>query len=107
MRSALYRESVLTAFSEVEDNLAALRILEEEARIQDQAVTSARRSVELTTNQYKAGIVSYIDVVTVQAVALANERLAVSIRGQRMGAAVQLVKALGGGWDTSQLPTPY
>lgn len=104
---AQYRQSVLTAFAEVEDNLATLRILEQEAQVQDEAVASARRSVELTTNQYKAGIVSYIDVVTVQAVALANERAAVSIRGQRMGAAVQLVKALGGGWDTSQLPQPY
>jgi outer membrane protein TolC len=63
--------------------------------------------VELTTNQYKAGTVSYIDVVTVQAVALNNEQTAVSILGRRMAAAVQLVLALGGGWDTSKLPSPY
>jgi outer membrane protein TolC len=69
-----YRQTVLTAFKEVEDNLAALRILEEEAAIQEDAVQNARQSVALTTNQYKAGIVSYLNVVTVQATALANER---------------------------------
>jgi NodT family efflux transporter outer membrane factor (OMF) lipoprotein len=96
---AAYRQTVLTGFKEVEDNLAALRILEQEAAVQDEAVASARESVELTTNQYKAGIVSFLNVATVQAVALNNERTAVGILGQRLTASVLLVKALGGGWN--------
>jgi len=95
---AFYRQTVLTGFQDVEDNLAALRILDEEAQFQEQAVKSAQESVMLTTNQYKAGIVSYLNVVTVQTIALTNERTAISISGQRLNAAVLLVKALGGGW---------
>jgi len=89
---AEYRQAVLAGFQEVEDNLAALRILEEEAKVQDEAVRAARESVALTTNQYKAGIVSYI-----------NERTAVGILGRRLVAAATLVKALGGGWDAAAL----
>ena len=100
---ASYRQTVLTAFQEVEDNLAALRILEEEARVQEAAVVAAQQSVALTTNQYKAGTVSYLEVVVTQAVALANERVAVDILGRRMAAAVLLVKARGGGWNASAL----
>jgi NodT family efflux transporter outer membrane factor (OMF) lipoprotein len=95
---ASYRQTVLTGFQEVEDYLAALRILDDEAQIQNQAVNDARESVILTTNQYKAGIVSYLNVVTVQTTALANEKTAIGISGQRLNAAVLLVKALGGGW---------
>lgn len=95
---ASYRQTVLTGFQEVEDYLAALRILDDEAQIQDQAVNDARESVILTTNQYKAGLVSYLNVVTVQTTALANEKTAIGISGQRLNAAVLLVKALGGGW---------
>jgi len=95
---ASYRQTVLTGFQEVEDYLAALRILDDEARIQDQAVKDARESVILTTNQYKAGLVSYLNVVTVQTTALTNEKTAIGISGQRLNAAVLLVKALGGGW---------
>jgi NodT family efflux transporter outer membrane factor (OMF) lipoprotein len=102
---AAYRQTVLTGFQEVEDNVAALRILEQEALVQDQAVGLARQSVELTTNQYKAGIVSYLNVVAVQTVALNNERTAIGILGQRLTASVLLVKALGGGWTISELPT--
>ncbi len=94
---AEYRQAVLAGFQEVEDNLAALRILEEEAKVQDEAVRAARESVVLTTNQYKAGIVSYINVVTVQTTQLSNERTAVGILGRRLVAAATLVKALGGG----------
>ena len=96
---AFYRQTVLTGFQDVEDNLAALRILDEEAQSQELAVKSARESVILTTNQYKAGIVSYLNVVTAQTIALTNERSAISISGQRLNAAVLLVKALGGGWS--------
>ncbi len=95
---ATYRQTVLTAFQDVEDNLAALRILEQEAKVQEEAVNAARQSVELTLNQYKAGIVSFLNVVTVQNTLLGNERTALSLLGRRLTAAAQLVRALGGGW---------
>ena len=101
---ALYRQTVLAGFQEVEDNLAALRILEEEAKVQDEAVRAARESVVLTTNQYKAGIVSFINVVAVQAAWLNNERTAMGILGRRLVATVNLLKALGGGWSVEDLP---
>ena len=82
----------------MEDNLAALRILERESVYQDDAVKSARQTVELFLNQYKAGTVSYLDVVTVQETALVNERSAINILGERLTAYVSLVKALGGSW---------
>src|SRR5258705_4377262 len=105
MRSAarLSSASVLAGFQEVEDNLAALRILGEEAQVQEEAVRAARESVVLTTNQYKAGIVSYINVVTVQTTQLNNERTAVGILGRQLVAAVTLVKALGGGWRAPEV----
>lgn len=95
---AAYRQTVLAGFQEVEDNLAALRILEQEAEVQDEAVQAARESLILTINQYKAGTISYLNVVTVQTTQLNNERTAVGILGRRLTAAVVLVKALGGGW---------
>jgi len=97
---ASYRQTVLTAFQEVEDNLAALRILEEEARVQDEAVNASRKSLEVTMNQYKAGTVSYLNVIIAQTTKLNNERTAVDILGRRMVASALLVTALGGGWDT-------
>jgi NodT family efflux transporter outer membrane factor (OMF) lipoprotein len=100
---ASYRETVLEGFQEVEDNLVALRILEQETTVQDDAVRAARESVVLTLNQYKAGTVSYLNVVTVQAALLANERTAVGILGRQVVAAVGLIKALGGGWDVSEV----
>ena len=100
---AEYRQAVLAGFQEVEDNLAALRILGEEAEVQEGAVRAARESVLLTTNQYKAGIVSYINVVTVQTTQLGNERTAMGILGRRLVAAVTLVKALGGGWNVAEI----
>ncbi|HVN77474.1 MAG TPA: efflux transporter outer membrane subunit [Terriglobia bacterium] len=100
-----YRQSVLTAFQEVEDNLAALRILGEEAGVQDSAVKASERSLELSMNRYKGGVVSYLEVTTAQSAALTNERTAVDILGREMVASVLLVKALGGGWDASSLPS--
>jgi NodT family efflux transporter outer membrane factor (OMF) lipoprotein len=96
---AFYRQIVLTGFQDVEDNLATLRILDEEAQSQESAVKSAQESVILITNLYKAGIVSYLNVVTAQTIALTNERAAISISGRRLNATVLLVKALGGGWS--------
>lgn len=100
-----YRQSVLTAFQQVENNLAALRILEQEAAVTATAVQAARESVALTTNRYKEGAASYLDVVVTQAAALNNERADNEVRGRRMVASVQLIQALGGGWDASSLPT--
>ncbi len=102
---ASYRQTVLTGFQEVEDNLATLRILAEEAQVQDDAVKSAQESVTLTTNQYKAGTVSYLNVITAQTIALTNQITAVEILGRRMTAGVLLIRALGGGWDASRLPS--
>jgi outer membrane protein TolC len=102
---ANYRQTVLTAFQGVEDSLAALRILEEEAQVESQAVESATRSVDLTTNQYKAGTVSYLNVITAQTIALTDQLTAVQILGRRMTAAVLLIQSLGGGWTVSELPT--
>ncbi len=98
---AQYRQTVLTGFQEVEDNLATLRILEQEAAVQADAVALARQSVELTLNQYKSGIVSYLNVLTAQTTLLAAERTAVDIRNRRLAASVALVRALGGGWRAS------
>ncbi len=100
---ATYRQTVLTAIQQVEDNLAALRILEQEAATQAEAVEAARLSTELTVNQYKAGTVNYLSVVVVQAAQLNNEATAVNLTGQRLVAAVTLVQSLGGGWSTTQL----
>jgi len=102
---ALYRETVLTGFQEVEDNLAALRILEKEATAQDEAVKAARESLAVALNQYKAGTINYLAVIVIQAALLNNERTAVDILGRRMTAATLLIKALGGGWDVSALPS--
>ena len=95
---ALYRQAVLTGLQEVEDNLAALRYLEAAAIPQTAAVQSAQQSVALTTNQYKAGLVSYLNVALVQAAALNIERDAVILLNNRLAASVLLIKALGGGW---------
>jgi NodT family efflux transporter outer membrane factor (OMF) lipoprotein len=100
---AVYRQTVLTGFQQAEDNLAAMRLLEQEAQVQDEAVNAARQSVTITTNQYQAGIVNYINVIAVQAIALGNERTAVNILGRRLTATILLIKALGGGWDASTL----
>jgi NodT family efflux transporter outer membrane factor (OMF) lipoprotein len=102
---ATYRQTVLTSFQGVEDNLAALRILEEENGVQDDAVKAAKKSVDLTTDQYKAGTVDYLNVITVQTIALTDEVTAIQIRGRRMAAAVLLVQALGGGWTAAELPS--
>jgi len=99
-----YRQTTLTAFQEVEDNLAALRILQDEARTQDAAVAAAAHSLDLSNSRYRGGVASYLEVTTAQSAALADERAAVDILTRRMAASVLLVKALGGGWNVSQLP---
>ena len=102
---AAYRESVLEAFREVEDQLAALRVLQEEAAIQDRAVAAAQRSLTLANNRYRGGVASYLEVITAQSFALANERAAVNLLTRRMTATVLLLKGLGGDWRAAALPT--
>ena len=104
---ANYRETVLTAFQQVEDNLASLRILSAEIQQQDTAVTSAERNLKIATDRYKLGIDPYLNVITAQTTLLSNQQTAVNLRIQQMTASVQLVEALGGGWDASQIPTPH
>lgn len=99
-----YRQTTLTAFQEVEDNLAALHILEDEAKIEDGAVSAAQHSLDLSTSRYKGGVASYLEVVLAQSAALSDERAAVDILTRRVTASVLLVKALGGGWNVSQIP---
>jgi NodT family efflux transporter outer membrane factor (OMF) lipoprotein len=101
-----YRLSVLTAFQEVEDGLAALGTLELEATQQARAVDAAERLLSLARNRYDGGVTTYLEVVTAQNAALANERTAVDLATRRMVASVNLVRALGGGWRASELPSP-
>lgn len=102
---ANYRQAVLTGFQEVEDNLAAFRILEQEMQIQEEVVRAAKESLTVTTNRYKAGIVSALDVIVTQNIALSNEVTLVNLLGRRMDASVLLIKAIGGGWKASELPS--
>ncbi|MCX7096555.1 MAG: efflux transporter outer membrane subunit [Methylococcales bacterium] len=103
---AAYKQTVLSSFQEVEDNVAALRILEQEALVRDKAVTGARQALSMTDNQYQAGTISYLNVIVAQTVALSNQQAAVELLGERLAASVALVKALGGGWNVTMLPSP-
>jgi NodT family efflux transporter outer membrane factor (OMF) lipoprotein len=103
---ASYRQTTLTAFQQVEDNLAALRILEQEAQQQRRAVESALLSLQLFTNRYQGGADNYLPVIVAQTTALMNQRNEIDILRRRMDASVLLVKAVGGGWDVSELPKP-
>jgi NodT family efflux transporter outer membrane factor (OMF) lipoprotein len=98
-----YRQAVLTAFRDVEDNLSTLRIIAQELEEQDAAVKSSQRYLTLANDRYKLGIDSYLNIIAAQATLLNNQRTAVNLREQQMTASVQLIKALGGGWDQSQM----
>jgi NodT family efflux transporter outer membrane factor (OMF) lipoprotein len=100
-----YRQTVLTAFQEVEDNLAALRILSRELDEQNDAVASSQRALSVATERYKSGIDSYLNVITAQTTLLNNQRTAVNLQMQQLTASVELIKALGGGWNNTELPT--
>jgi NodT family efflux transporter outer membrane factor (OMF) lipoprotein len=102
---AAYRQTVLAAFQEVEDDLASLRYLAEEAGQQQEAVVAATQSLSLENDRYKAGTDSYLNVITTQTILLSDQQNAVTILQRRMIAAVDLIKALGGGWDASTLPS--
>jgi NodT family efflux transporter outer membrane factor (OMF) lipoprotein len=103
---ANYRQAVLTAFQQVEDNLASLRILSVEIEHQDAAVVAAGRTLTLALDRYKLGIDPYLNVITAQSALLSNKQTAVNLRIQQMTASEGLIQALGGGWDASQLPSP-
>ncbi len=102
---ANYRQTVLTAFQQVEDQLAALRILAQQAEVQDKAVAAAFEAARIINNQYLAGTVAFTSVVVADQTALANAETAVNIRQSRLVASAALIQALGGGWDTTQLPS--
>jgi outer membrane protein TolC len=100
---ANYRQSVLTAFQEVQDDVTGLTVLEQAGDSQQLAVDAARRTLNISEDRYKGGLVNYLDVVTAQQNLLNNEQEAAVIQGQRLVTSVLLVKALGGGWDASSL----
>jgi NodT family efflux transporter outer membrane factor (OMF) lipoprotein len=103
---ATYRQTVLTAFQQVEDNLASLRILSQAIGQQDAAVEAAERSLHEATVRYRAGVDPYLNVITAQTTLLNDQQTAVNFRVQEMVASVQLIKALGGGWDVARIPSP-
>ena len=102
---ANYRQTVLVAFQQVEDNLASLRILSQDIEQQDAAVQAATRSLQEANTRYKAGLDPYLNVITAQTALLANQQVLINFRAQQMVASVQLIKALGGGWDSAQIPS--
>jgi NodT family efflux transporter outer membrane factor (OMF) lipoprotein len=104
--AATYRETVLAAFQQVEDNIASLRILSVETGQQDVAIRAAQKNLDLAVQRYRLGINSYLNVITAQISLLSNQQTAISIRMQQMTSSVQLIMALGGGWSTNDLPAP-
>ena len=102
---ANYRQTVLTAFQQVEDNLAALRVMEDEAVTVNHSVDSSERALTISTAQYRLGATDYLTVITAQATALGSERTRVELLTRRLVSSVALVQSLGGGWDASQLPS--
>ena len=101
-----YRQTVLSGFQQVEDQVVTLRVLEKEAVIEDATVAAAREAEKLTLNQYKAGTVPYSSVITAQTTRLSAEETALSVLSSRLQASVALIEAIGGGWDATQLPLP-
>ena len=98
---ANYRQQILTAFQEVEDGLSGLRVLEEQEAAQEKAVSSARETAGISAARYKEGLANYLEVIDAQRAALDNQRLASQIRELRLAVSVQLIEALGGGWQES------
>jgi outer membrane protein TolC len=104
--AATYRQTVLTAFQQVEDNLSALRILQLETVELDRAIAAARRNLAVSSAQYKAGTNTYLQVIIAQTALLQDQVNAIVLLTRRMTASVLLIQALGGGWDAIQLPSP-
>jgi NodT family efflux transporter outer membrane factor (OMF) lipoprotein len=103
-QAAAYKNTIFQAFQDVEDNLSALRILNDETSVEQRAVAAAQRSFDLSNQRYKAGATSYLEVLTAEQTLLNNERTLTDLQSRQFTASVQLVRALGGGWDTTQLP---
>ncbi|MGA3080852.1 MAG: efflux transporter outer membrane subunit [Terracidiphilus sp.] len=103
-QAAAYKVAVLAAFNDVEDQLSGLRILEQESTVEQRAVDSAQHSFDLSNRRYKGGVTSYLEVLTAEATLLQNQRASVDLQTRQFVASVGLVRALGGGWDSSQLP---
>jgi NodT family efflux transporter outer membrane factor (OMF) lipoprotein len=102
---AAYRETVLTAFQQVEDNIATVRVLSQQIEREKTAVSAAQRFLDLATSRYQTGIDPYLNVITAETTLLSDEQTEVTLRVNEMTAAVKLIQALGGGWDTAQLPS--
>jgi NodT family efflux transporter outer membrane factor (OMF) lipoprotein len=102
--AAAYRNTIFLAFEDVEDNLSQLRILSEEAAVEQRAVASAQHSFDLSNARYKGGATSYLEVITAETALISNERTLTDLQSRQFAASVQLIRALGGGWDSSQLP---
>lgn len=102
--SAIYKATVLASFNEVEDRLSDLRILEQEAAAEQNAVNAAQHSLDLSNQRYKGGVTSYLEVLTAESALLQNQRISTDLETRRFAASVGLVRALGGGWDVTQLP---
>lgn len=101
--AASYRQTVLTAFQEVEDGISGLNVLSQAAQSQQQTVDAAQRALTIANDRYVGGLVTYLDVVTAEQTLLDNKRLATQILGQQLTTSVSLIKALGGGWDAASL----
>jgi len=103
-QAAAYRNTVFQAFDEVEDQLASLRILEQESGVEQRAVDAAQHSFDLSNTRYKGGVISYLEVLTAEETLIQNQRTAIDLETRQFVASVGLVRALGGGWDAGQLP---
>jgi outer membrane protein TolC len=100
-----YRQTVLTAFQQTEDSLASLRLLNQQIEQQQQTVTSAQRFLDVASARYRTGLDPYLNVFTAQSTLLANQQVVITLRVQQMTSSVQLIEALGGGWNVTQLPS--
>ncbi len=103
-QAAAYKNTIYSAFQDVEDNLSQLRVLDQENVVEQRAVTAAQHSFDLSQNRYKGGVTSYLEVLTAETALISNQRTLTDLQARQFAASVQLIRALGGGWDTSQLP---
>ena len=103
-QAAAYKNTIYSAFQDVEDNLSALRILDEENAVEVRAVVAAQHSLDVSNTRYKGGVTTYLEVLTAETALISNERTLTDLQARQFAASVQLIRALGGGWDTTQLP---
>jgi NodT family efflux transporter outer membrane factor (OMF) lipoprotein len=103
-QAAAYRNTIYSAFQDVEDNLSTLRVLDEENAVEVRAVAAAQHSLDVSNQRYKGGVTTYLEVLTAETALISNERTLTDLQARQFAASVQLIRALGGGWDTTQLP---